>query len=97
MYPADRPLTLLYVINVMQPVELSPIKEGFRRLTVEVARSGPRQEGFDRILDSLVHRGHVRRKGKRYYVTATGLRKLTVLGLGHVRDKNRLLLLNKLL
>ena len=97
MYDADRPLTLLYLINVMQPVELSPLKIRFRHVTEQRGKARGRQEGVGAILDTLVHKHLVRRKGKRYFVTATGLRKLSSLGLGRVRDKNRLLLLNKML
>jgi len=97
MYEADRPLTLLYLINVMQPVPLNPLKNRFRRLAFEVGQKRARQEGVEAILDTLVHRRLVRRKANGYSVTATGLRKLTSLGFGRIRDKNRLLLLNKLL
>jgi hypothetical protein len=97
MYEADRPVTLLYLVNVMQPVSLSPLKKRLRRFTVGPRQNRLRQEGVDAILGSLMDRGLVSKRGDKYSVTATGLRKLASFGLGHVRDKNRLLFLNQVL
>jgi hypothetical protein len=97
MYESDRPLTLLYLINVTQPVPLGHLKSQLHRLNVETGRRGQRQEGVETTLDALVHRGLVLKKGDRYSVTTTGLGMLASLGMSRVRDKNRLLLLNKVL
>lgn len=98
MYEADRPLTLLYLVNVMQPAPLAPLKKNFRVLAGQMGlgRAG-RHEGVEPMLDALMRRGLVRRKEKKYFVTASGLRELASLGFDRIRDKNRLLLLNRLL
>jgi hypothetical protein len=97
MYEADRPLTVLYFINVMQPVSMSRLKSRLHRLSLEDGRRGGRQEGVEAILGALAHSHLILKRADRYSVTARGLRKLTSLGLGRVRDKRRLFLLNRLL
>ena len=98
MYDADRPLTLLYLINVMQPVPLAPLKRNFRTLTKQMGMGrAVRYEGVEPMLDALMHRDLIRRKANTYFVTGIGLHKLASLGFGRVRDKHRLLLLNRLL
>ena len=97
MYEADRPVSLLYLINVMQPVPLPSLQKRFHRLTARVRSSGVRQEDVNAILNSLRQHRLVSKKADKYSVTVSGLRKLTSFGFGRVRDKNRLFFLNKLL
>lgn len=98
MYRSDQFLLLLYVTNVLQPVTVHKLRAHYASVVSHArTRPGEREEGFNSVLTSLIRKGLIRRKAKLYSVSPEGLHRLGALGLGRLRDKNRLLLLNKLL
>ena len=96
MYDSDRPGLLLYLINVLEPIPVSRLQNEYNA-AVRAHKRGKRRAGTDfRSLLSQLHRNQlIVRRGNSYSVTPAGIQKVRALGLGRIRDKNRLLLLNK--
>jgi hypothetical protein len=98
MYDADRPLMLLYLINVLQPVRPGHLRrefESFARSQGVDAESFV--SGFGRILGQLKQNRLVLKRHGRFSVTSSGLQKVAAFGLARSRDRNRLFFLKKLL
>jgi hypothetical protein len=91
------PLILL-LVNVHQPVELAQLKQvtvRFRGATKNAAPST--EQDIQAILQRLVAKKLVIQTKGKYAVTLKGLESISKLGLGRLRDKNRLFNLRKAL
>ena len=93
MYESDRPLILLYLVNVLQPVPRARLRKEYETLSqVNITLSG-----FNQMLEQLVRTGFVLKKKRLYSVSGSGLQRVSAFGLARIRDRNRLFLIKKLL
>lgn len=88
----------LYLVNVLQPVGVGDLTSAARRVS-RAARSTRRntRRRVERDLDRLAWRGLLVKRGAKYSVTTLGLDSVSRLGLGRLRDKNRLFILKRAL
>jgi len=94
MYEADRPLVLLYLINVLQPVSAARLRREFQKNS---ETSTSTRSEFDETLLQLLRNHLILRRKKLYTVTGTGLQRVSSFGLSRARDRNRLFFIKKLM
>ena len=91
------PLILL-LVNVHQPVELSRLKQETDRYRAATKKAAvPGEPDIQAILKRLAAKKLVINTKGKYAVTMRGLESISILGLGRLRDKNRLFNLRKAL
>jgi hypothetical protein len=85
---------VLYLINVLQPVNRDELEGQTRRLMEAVQHKAAARFDIAQSLSALVgaHMAILEADG-RYAVTALGLQKLSLFNLGLARDKNRMFML----
>jgi hypothetical protein len=89
---------VLYLVNVFQPVSTARLKEeSDRYISSPKKRSPIAKPDIEIVLDRLIMRKLVINTKGKYSVTLRGLDSVSVLGLGGLRDKNRLFNLKKAL
>jgi hypothetical protein len=97
--PDDSTDTLvLYVVNLLQPVEISRLdKELVRYSSLSPKIKSHTPFDLQATMKRLVTRKLLMITKGRYAVTLKGLESVSHLGLGRIRDKNRLFILKKAL
>ncbi|HET8889876.1 MAG TPA: hypothetical protein VFQ41_13320 [Candidatus Angelobacter sp.] len=86
----------LYLINVLQPVDVTTLSAETERLWKSQARSGEVNATIATSLNELIESDLVAiEENQQYAVTLLGLERLSLFKLGRIRDKNRLFLLKK--
>ena len=87
---------VLYLVNILQPVEPSFLKKEFDRYPpVQGKHKSQVQTDFDSAIRGLISKKLVMQSKGRYSVTLRGLEGIAELGLSRLRDKNRLFILKK--
>jgi hypothetical protein len=94
MYTGDRPLMLLYLVNVLQPVSEARLRREFGKLSNDAV---PTSSEFREMVRQLLRNRFILKRKSLYAVTSSGLQKVSSFGLGRARDRNRLFLIKKLL
>jgi len=94
MYEADRPLILLYLVNVLQPVAESRLREEFGVISNQ---KQPTLFEIRQMLRNLLKNRLVIKRKSLYAVSGTGLQMVSSIGLSLSRDRNRLFFIKKLL
>lgn len=95
LIPSIETFWTLYLINVLQPVDLKLLAEETVRLWKSQQREGDVQRiqsSVDELVSSQLVAVDV---NSSYSVTLLGLERLSEFKLGKIRDKNRLFLLKK--
>jgi len=94
----ERLLLILYLINVLQPVDASSLATEYRGSVKSASTDTTRSAGeLSAAVKRLVKNRLVFESKGRYAVTAKGLHRITTVGLNRSRDKNRLFNLKKML
>ena len=93
MYESDRPLILLYLVNVLQPTPRARLRKEYETLS----EANITLSGFNQMLEQLVRTGFVLKKKGLYSVSSSGLQRVSAFGLARIRDRNRLFFIKKLL
>lgn|SRR5579862_7074024 len=98
MYDADRPLTLLFLVSVLQPVAVGRLrKEYANAVRKDKKNSHSNTPSFSSALNDLHRSRLVSKQRGLCRVTRLGFQKISTFGLNRIRDKNRLFLLKKVL
>jgi len=85
---------VLYLINVLQPIEADELDEQSRRLLQAAGRKLRTGFNISHTLSALVGANMaILQADGRYAVTILGLQKLSLFNLGFGRDKNRMFIL----
>jgi hypothetical protein len=86
----------LYLINVLQPVDITTLSTETERLWKSQERSGEVNATIASSLSELIESNLITvENNQQYAVTLLGLERLSLFKLGRIRDKNRLFLLKK--
>jgi hypothetical protein len=94
MYESDRPLVLLYLVNVLQPVSAAQLRREFLKHS---DNSSSTKAEFNKSLLQLLQNRLILRRKKLYTVTGIGLQRVSSFGLSRARDRNRLFFIKKLM